>query len=165
MDELSTVSNNMDQLLQQLQGEGVLDEQFQQLLMLQDETNPDFVAEVVELYFKDSVGKLERIGTILMRVPMTPAAAGPSGVPLAAFNELDQIVHQFKGSSASLGAKAIAALCIQLREACQSGDVAACRSCLDQTKTAFSTLQQRLRLFMALEQQRKLLLKKLAPQH
>ncbi len=39
-------------LVQALTNEGVLDEQFQQLLMLQDESNPDFVAEVVMLYFE-----------------------------------------------------------------------------------------------------------------
>lgn len=156
MDQLQHLNQNMEQLLQQLQIEGVLDEQFQQLLMLQDETNPDFVAEVVELYFKDSVLKLERIGSVLHR---TGAPPSPSGLP--DFNELDQIVHQFKGSSASLGARTIAQLCIKLREACQAGDVASCSACLEQTKSAFTMLQQKLRQFMSLEDQRKQLLKRL----
>ena len=34
------------------------------------------------------------------------------------YNEMDQIVHQFKGSSASFGARQMAALCVQLRDAC-----------------------------------------------
>lgn len=68
----------------------------------QDASNPDFVAEVVELYFEDSAGKVEKLAAKL-------AAPAPD------FNEVDQLVHQFKGSSASFGAQAIAALCVQAR--------------------------------------------------
>lgn len=102
----------IDQLVVQLQNEGILDEQFHQLMQLQDETNPvskfmfsspcdpnhrmahaythacpcmpqDFVAEVIQLYFEDSVGKIDKMGHI---------ASSTSGAP--DFNELDQLVHQ-----------------------------------------------------------------------
>ena len=46
------------------------------------------MAEVISLYFEDSVVKIEKMYEL----------ASSSG-----FNELDQICHQFKGSSASLG--------------------------------------------------------------
>jgi histidine-containing phosphotransfer protein len=46
------VTSHLDALIGQLQAQGILDEQFTQLLLLQDETNPDFVAEVVQLYFE-----------------------------------------------------------------------------------------------------------------
>jgi len=48
------------------------------------------VAEVVELYFEDSAGKVDKLEAKL-------AAPAPD------FNEVDQLVHQFKGSSASFG--------------------------------------------------------------
>ena len=70
-------------------------------LRAQDESNPDFVAEVVELYFEDSAGKLEKLDQKL-------AAQVPD------FNEVDQLVHQFKGSSASFGAQSLAARCVQV---------------------------------------------------
>lgn len=58
------------------------------------------MAEVVELYFEDSAGKLEKLDAKL-------AAPQPD------FNEVDQLVHQFKGSSASFGAQGLASLCVQ----------------------------------------------------
>ena len=41
--------------------QGILDDQFSQLQMLQDESTPDFVEEVVTLYFDDSVKLLENL--------------------------------------------------------------------------------------------------------
>ena len=34
--------------------QGILNDQFTQLQLLQDETNPEFVVEVVNLFFQDS---------------------------------------------------------------------------------------------------------------
>ena len=70
------------------------------LTNMQDDSNPDFVAEVVELYFEDSAGKLEKLDAKL-------------AAPVPDFNEVDQLVHQFKGSSASFGAQGLASLCVQ----------------------------------------------------
>ena len=72
------------------------------LKIMQDESNPDFVAEVVELYFEDSAGKLDKL-------------EGKLAAPTPDFNDIDQLVHQFKGSSASFGAQKLAALCVQVR--------------------------------------------------
>ena len=59
----------------------------------------------MELYFEDSASKIEKLAARLSE-------------PLVDFNEMDQIVHQFKGSSASFGARTMAAVCVQLRDAC-----------------------------------------------
>ena len=118
-DQVAAVMHTQQQALSQMQAEGLLDEQFQQLLALQDETNPDFVTEVTELYFDDAVPKIQRVGELL-------SAAAPD------FAELDAVVHQFKGSSASLGAGGMARLCIRMRELCQQRDVAGCQALVQQ---------------------------------
>lgn len=41
--------------------QGLLDDQFTQLQLLQDANNPDFVAEVVSLFFEDSEKLLEQL--------------------------------------------------------------------------------------------------------
>lgn len=45
--------------------QSILDDQFTQLLKLQDESNPDFVNEVVGLFFQDSDRLISNMGTAL----------------------------------------------------------------------------------------------------
>lgn len=96
--QLAVVNAEIEQLLYKLGQEGLLDDQFAQLMQLQDEQNPNFVAEVVELYFVDSEQKLVKLEAKLAE-------------PIVDFDDVDQLVHQFKGSSASFGAQNIAAIC------------------------------------------------------
>jgi histidine-containing phosphotransfer peotein len=110
--------------------------------VLQDDSNPDFVSEMVELYFEDSAGKIEKLESKLHE-------------DMIDFNEIDQLVHQFKGSSASFGAHAMALVCVQLREACHEQHVAACRELVRELKSCFIVLQQRLEQFLQLETRRK----------
>lgn len=146
MDPLAAVTHNIDQLLQQAVRDGLLDDQFLQLMQLQDESNPDFVAEVVELYFEDSASKIEKMAARLQE-------------PMVDYNEMDQIVHQFKGSSASFGARAMAALCVQLRDACHQQNQVACQQLVAHLQESFAALHERLQAFMQLEAQRKQLSK------
>jgi histidine-containing phosphotransfer protein len=134
----------IESLVAGLQAAGVLDEQFSQLLLLQDDSNPEFVVEVVQLYFDDSVGKIERMGQLLC-------------APAPNFAELDQIVHQFKGSSASLGASHVCALCIRLREACQAGAGPAAAALVAEIRASFASLRGQLEQYVALEAAKKAL--------
>ena len=50
--QLQAVDDQIGTLLKSMQKEGIMDEQFEQLLMLQDEAEPDFVRTVMELFFQ-----------------------------------------------------------------------------------------------------------------
>ena len=58
--------------------------------------------EVIELYFQDSAAKLDRLSAKL-------AGSRPD------YSEVDALVHQFKGSSASFGAQTITQHCVQVQ--------------------------------------------------
>ena len=126
---MAVIDDRLEQLLNQLGREGIIDDQFAQLLQLQDESNPHFIDEVITLYFDDCSSKIEKLMAKLSQ-------------PQVNFGELDQIVHQLKGSSASFGARAIAHNCVQVQShtslaaarqwhGCAKFDMAAsCRLCV-----------------------------------
>lgn len=112
---------------------------------LQDASNPDFVSEMAELYFEDSAGKIAKLDELLR-------------APTVDFVAVDQLVHQFKGSSASFGAHSMADTCVQLRDACHARDVQACQELCIQLQSNFVSLKARLVQFLQLEAQRKRLI-------
>ena len=97
----------------------------------------------MELYFEESASKLDKLSAAL-----APGAATD-------FSEVDALVHQFKGSSASFGARQMATLCVQLRDACATKDVGACERLVEQLRERFAELRGRLQRFLEQERQRK----------
>ncbi|KAK6117343.1 hypothetical protein DH2020_035890 [Rehmannia glutinosa] len=120
--------------------EGFLDGQFGQLQLLQDESNPEFVFEVVSLFFEDS----ERILNDLT------LALDQQNVD---FKKIDAHVHQFKGSSSSIGAQRVRNACIAFRNFCEGQNVEACRRCLQQVKQEYLLVKTKLEALLRLEQQ------------
>lgn len=147
MMSVAEVSQQIEELVNQSLRDGLLDDQFVQLMQLEDESNPDFVSEVVHLYFEDSGSKLAKLDARL---------SDPSP---ADFNEVDAVVHQFKGSSASFGAAAMAALCVSLRDAAAARDAGACRALVSQLRESYAALRERLGAFSRLEATKKQLLR------
>ncbi|ESR32974.1 hypothetical protein CICLE_v10006135mg [Citrus x clementina] len=120
--------------------EGVLDNQFLQLQQLQDESNPDFVAEVVSLFFADS----ERLVNDLTRVLDQPTID---------FKMVDSHVHQLKGSSSSIGAERIKNACVAFRNFCEEQNIEGCMSCLQQVKQEYCLVKNKLETLFRMEQQ------------
>ncbi|KAH6755513.1 histidine-containing phosphotransmitter 1 [Perilla frutescens var. hirtella] len=120
--------------------EGFLDGQFVQLQLLRDDSNPDFVVEVVTLFFEDS----ERILNELSR------ALDDQNVD---FKKIDANVHQLKGSSSSIGAQRVRNSCIAFRNFCDEQNVEGCLRCLQQVKQEYLLVKAKLEALIRLEQQ------------
>lgn len=120
--------------------EGFLDGQFTQLQQLQDESNPDFVVEVVSLFFEDSEKLLNDLAKALDQKNVD-------------FKKVDAHVHQFKGSSSSIGAQRVKNACIAFRNFCEEQNSEACVRCLLQVKQEYSHVKNKLETLFRLEQQ------------
>ncbi|KAF7837179.1 histidine-containing phosphotransfer protein 1-like [Senna tora] len=120
--------------------EGLLDGQFLQLKQLQDETNPDFVVEVVSLFFEDSERLLNDLTIALDQTDID-------------FKKVDSHVHQLKGSSSSIGAQRVKNACIAFRNFCEEQNIDACLRCLQQVKQEYCLVKTKLETLLGLEQQ------------
>jgi len=120
--------------------EGILDAQFLQLQQLQDESNPDFVVEVISLFFEDSERLLNDITRALDQQSVD-------------FKKIDAHVHQFKGSSASVGAQRVKNSCVAFRNFCEEQNVEGCLRCLQQVKQEYYLVKNKLETLFRLEQQ------------
>eukprot|EP00238_Polyblepharides_amylifera_P013233 CAMPEP_0196580486 /NCGR_PEP_ID=MMETSP1081-20130531/28758_1 /TAXON_ID=36882 /ORGANISM="Pyramimonas amylifera, Strain CCMP720" /LENGTH=142 /DNA_ID=CAMNT_0041900359 /DNA_START=335 /DNA_END=763 /DNA_ORIENTATION=- len=133
------VQEKLDSLQQELFDSGVLDDQFSQLQMLEDESNPDFVAEMVQLYFEDTSSKLEKLAGLV---------SSPTNLA-----ELDSTFHQLKGSSTSIGALAMANACANCREECQQQNPVSIQTAFNQINIKFKELKEKLGELMQLQDQ------------
>ncbi|KAG8656429.1 hypothetical protein MANES_04G134100v8 [Manihot esculenta] len=126
---------------QSLFDQGFLDEQFLQLEELQDDANPNFVEEIVTLHYRDSARLILSIEQALERNPLD-------------FNKLDSLMHQFKGSSSSIGAKKVKAECTLFREFCSAGNgEGRCIRTFQQLKKEYATLKKKLEAYFQLARQ------------
>mmetsp|Transcript_30505 Transcript_30505/g.97421 ORF Transcript_30505/g.97421 Transcript_30505/m.97421 type:complete len:178 (-) Transcript_30505:231-764(-) len=143
---LAALDAEIADLTDKMFNEGMLDDQFSQLQQLQDESNPDFVEEVVSLYFEDSEVKLVKLEELVMQ-----------GSP--DYTEIDGLVHQFKGSSASIGAAKIATACAEFRTFCQNKDIDSCKRTLKEVTANWNAFKEHLEKILEVRARRKRVLK------
>lgn len=86
--------------------QGLLDDQFKQLQMLQEWGDPDFIVDVVTLFYEDGERIIGEIAKLLDK-------------PCVDYDKVDGFVHQLMGNSACLGAQRVKNSCIQFHQCCQ----------------------------------------------
>ncbi|GMQ08525.1 hypothetical protein CsSME_00052212 [Camellia sinensis var. sinensis] len=138
--ERSQMHRQLANMRKALFDQGFLDEQFVQLEELQDDANPNFVEEIVTLYYRDSSRSILNIEQALERSPQD-------------FTKLDSYMHQFKGSSSSIGAKKVKHECTQFREYCKEGNGEGCKRTFQQLQKEYSTLKKKLEAYFQLARQ------------
>ncbi|KAH0716404.1 hypothetical protein KY284_009309 [Solanum tuberosum] len=114
--------------------QGYLDEQFIHLEELQDDANPNFVEEVVKLYYTDSARYVRNIELALENGPYD-------------FARLDNMMYQFKGSSSSIGARRVKRQCSQFQEYCNAKNIEGCRNTFQEVKQEYDTLKTKLETY------------------
>ncbi|KAL3840854.1 hypothetical protein ACJIZ3_025445 [Penstemon smallii] len=134
------MQKQLAKMKQSLFDQGYLDEQFIQLEELQDDANPNFVEEVVTLYYRDSVRLVQNIEQALEKNPLD-------------FAKLDSYMHQFKGSSSSFGAKKVKTECTQFRDHCRAGNADGCKRTFQELKKEYATLKKKLEVYFQFARQ------------
>ncbi|KAI5326518.1 hypothetical protein L3X38_035592 [Prunus dulcis] len=145
--ESETMADGVSQLQKQLVDytaslfdEAFLDEQFNQLQQLQDENNPDFVVEVVSLFFKDSERLMDELSKALDQQTVD-------------FKLVDKNVHQLKGSSSSIGVQRVQRACIAFRDCSEEQNVEGCLKSLQHVKHEYYLVKNKLETLFNLQKQ------------
>ncbi|GAA0172147.1 hypothetical protein LIER_26030 [Lithospermum erythrorhizon] len=120
--------------------EGFLDDQFLELQKLRDDSNPNFVAEVVSLFFDDSEKLINNLATALHQ-------------QVVDYKQVDAHVHQFKGSSSSIGANKVKNACVDFRSSCDLKNIEGCLACLQNVKREYYLVKSKLEILFRLEEQ------------
>ncbi|PWA83520.1 signal transduction histidine kinase, phosphotransfer (Hpt) domain-containing protein [Artemisia annua] len=106
--EQNHLKKQINSIRTSLFAQGYLDKvQFTQLEELQDDANPNFVQEVVTLFYSDSKRLIGNVESALHNHPLD-------------FGKLDDYMHQFKGSSSSIGAIKVKDECTKFQECCKA---------------------------------------------
>ncbi|XP_010925549.1 pseudo histidine-containing phosphotransfer protein 2 [Elaeis guineensis] len=138
--EYSSLQRQVAYMKKGLFDQGYLDEQFDELEELQDEASPNFVEEVVTLFFRDSSRLMANIEQALERCPQD-------------FRRLDSYMHQLKGSTSSIGALRVKNECTKFREYCDQEHLDGCQRSFQKVKREHAVLKQKLESYFQLLRQ------------
>ncbi|XP_021843395.1 histidine-containing phosphotransfer protein 1-like [Spinacia oleracea] len=139
MDVVQMLQRQFIDYMNSLYSEYYLDDQFNQLQKLADESSPDFVIEVVTLFFQDSEKLLENLSKALEQ-------------PVVDFNQVANHAHQFKGSSSSIGAHRVKNQCVKFRAYCEEKNREGCLACLQELQQEYIVLKKKFEILFQLEQ-------------
>ncbi|KAH7652182.1 histidine-containing phosphotransfer peotein protein [Dioscorea alata] len=132
---------DMNRLIAVLFHQGVLDEQFIQLRQLQDDSSPNFVYEVVTIYFRESEKLLRNLRALLTDRECTD------------YMKMGIHLNQMMGSSSSIGAKSVRNVCAAFRTASDHSNWIGCIRSLEVLEHEYCYLKNKLHEFLQIDQQ------------
>ncbi|KAF3446725.1 hypothetical protein FNV43_RR11905 [Rhamnella rubrinervis] len=116
------------------------EQQFVQLEDLQDDANPNFVEEIVTLFYTDSTRLFHNIEEALTTRPID-------------FTKLESYMHQFRGSTSSIGAIKVKRECTQFKEFCLAENIDGCIRAFQKVRQEHETLRIQLETYFQLRRQ------------
>ncbi|XP_052488944.1 histidine-containing phosphotransfer protein 4 [Gossypium raimondii] len=119
--------------------EEVLDEKFSQLEQLEGKDNPNFVEEVFTMYFRDSTAFLETIEQAMKTIPIDSI-------------KVDNILHQLKGSSASVGANKVLKEVNKTRQVLGKGNLEGTKAGILELRKEYDSFKAKLEPYFQLKQ-------------
>ncbi|XP_050252565.1 histidine-containing phosphotransfer protein 4-like [Quercus robur] len=140
--ESDLLREQISNMRQSLFVEEILEYQFLQLEQLQDNENPNFLQEIMTLYFRES--------------PKTIAIIDQALEEHFNFPGLYKYLHQLKGSSASIGANKVTKEINQALECFKEGDIQGCKGAVQRLKQEHNILRNRLQSYFQLLRQIKI---------
>uniref|UniRef100_A0A7N0UUA7 Histidine-containing phosphotransfer protein n=1 Tax=Kalanchoe fedtschenkoi TaxID=63787 RepID=A0A7N0UUA7_KALFE len=120
--------------------EGLLDEHFEELESVEGPDDATFMEDLVNSFLKDMKHLINLVGQELdQATPDTQA--------------LDQLLHQIKGNTASVGAKQLSIICNQMRGHVLNGEIERCKEAQVQLETQRELLDQRFGVYFELRRE------------
>ncbi|XP_028127594.1 histidine-containing phosphotransfer protein 1-like [Camellia sinensis] len=101
--------------------------------------DPEFVVEVVSLFFEDSQRLLNNLASALQQ-------------QIVDYKQVDAHVHQFKGSSSSIGAQRVKNVCVGFRNCCEEKNLDGCVRFLQLLEHEYTLVKSKLETLFGLEQ-------------
>lgn len=124
----------IDMLAKSMIAEGLLDQQFNELLLLEGDGG-GFLAEVIKLFCVDCERIVNELSNLLDQ-------------PVVEYEKVGSIAHQLKGSSSSIGANSIHMACLYLRGMCNRQDRQGCVRALSEVRNEYCRLQPKFNVMM-----------------
>ncbi|KAK8515707.1 hypothetical protein V6N13_139323 [Hibiscus sabdariffa] len=123
--------------LRNLHDQGILDQNYDHLRSLQHVENPEFVNEVLSMFYHDAPNYIAQITTLLSDD--------------VDYVKVKDVAHQLKGCASSIGGQRMTLVCHQFRNACNQQDKERCLRKFESVKREFNILEESLTTIAQME--------------
>lgn len=119
-----------DEILKEAYAEKILHEvQVNQLLELEDDSTPEFLHTVIDLYLVDTVDIIQKLDEQIQSTTTD-------------FSEIRMSLHKLRGGSVNIGAVQVEEACLKIREHCINLDVPGVVLCFEDLKKKVEVVRQ-----------------------